>query len=98
MLKLGAAGEDDDHFLHDGRTRSTSIPFNLGGDFEPVPQEIIAMHARAHEFARFPSRFYFASRMNLARNCAQFPEGAISARWEFNLQNFARCRIINCLF
>src|ERR1700733_13411927 len=29
-LTLGAAGEDDDRFLHDGRTRSTSISFGFG--------------------------------------------------------------------
>src|SRR5580658_7712665 len=42
MWKSGAAGEDDDRFLHDGRTRSTSIPFSLRRNFQPVPPKIIS--------------------------------------------------------
>jgi hypothetical protein len=57
-VTFGEIGEKDDRFLHDGRPRGTSIPFNLGGDFEPVSPKIISSHARMHGFARTAERMF----------------------------------------
>lgn len=70
IVKLGAVGENDDCFWHDGGTRSTSIPLDFGRNFRPVPPQVSSAKTRIHCFAPlpFPHQFHKSRWIALALN------------------------------
>src|SRR5271156_2622840 len=98
FVTLDATGENDDRFRHDGGTRGTSIPLGFKRHFRPLPPQIIPARVRGSwTILPFPHPFRVGSSIPTTANHNR-PVKVAFARGEINLQKFARCRIINCLF